>query len=165
MDKPDDILTDEIEVEPTTEPQDDSGPIRQLRENLKRTQADLVVAQERERIRAYADLGLDPEHGIGKAAAQTYEDDPQGLADYVATQYGWTGPENPMVAEINKAYSRLDQAAEGSGSAPVTTPADTLEQARRGVTTRPPWRSRDNRSSAYWVVAETYRAPISKFTR
>jgi hypothetical protein len=125
---------DTLEVEPedvTAEPVADSGPIRQLRSKLETTQAELAVAKERERLRSYADIGLNPEEGMGRAISTTYQGDGSDLAEYAETEFGYrfAGVENPLVAEINNAYSRLDQAAVGAGSAPMTAPADSLADA------------------------------------
>jgi hypothetical protein len=125
---------DTLEVEPedvTAEPVADSGPIRQLRSKLETTQAELAVAKERERLRSYADIGLDPTNGMGRAVASTYQGDGSDLAEFAETEFGYTfdGFENPLAAEIAAGYGRLDEAAVGAGSAPMTTPADSLADA------------------------------------
>jgi hypothetical protein len=78
---------------------------------------------------SYQALGLDPERGIGKAAAVTYEGPPSGLAEFVAEQFDYLGPANPIAAQVAFEHDRLDQAAVGSGSVGVPTEQDALATA------------------------------------
>ena len=99
--------------------------------------AEAQVAQEEiERLRAaamtnaYQSIGLDEETGIGKAAAITYDGEPDGLAEYVEAEFGHTyAPDHPMAVAIAEGQTRLDALGRTAGSIGVPTQADTLAKA------------------------------------
>lgn len=123
-----------------------SGPA-QLRDRLQRSEDDLQAAQaeierlkadsgqevavleEQIRAKAFEDLGLDPEHGIGRAAAISYGGPAEGLAEFVGQQFDWFGPEPLATAGILSAQGQLDEASTGSGSVSPPSRDDVLAQA------------------------------------
>ena len=109
------------------------GSPAQLRDALARakgetaeSQTEIIRLQEQATLNAFDRLGLDPERGVGKAVAQTYEGDLGGLAAYVEAEYDWIGPANPMAGQIASEQARLDAASQGAGSIPVRTPAGDI---------------------------------------
>lgn len=109
---------------------------KQLRDRLARSEAEVSRLQSEAMAQEYARLGLDPGRGIGRAAAQTYEGDASGLAEYVATEYEHFGAANPLAREITDQYSRLDAMSVGAGSVPAESPWDQrlAEAEARGDT-------------------------------
>lgn len=95
-----------------------------LRKKLEQSIARVKELEAAAMDRAFNDLDLDPESGIGKAAAQTFDGDPAELGAYVATEYGYNGPQNPMIAQIAEAQASLDQISETAGSVPAESPFD-----------------------------------------
>ncbi len=69
-------------------------------------------------------LGLDPDHGIGKAISMTFDGEPEELAAFAEAEFDWTGPENPMARRITAEQSRLDEIGKAAGSVPVENPFD-----------------------------------------
>ena len=142
MDEYDDTLEEEIEtdidpedvvdVEPDDVTEEPSGP-KQLRDKLNRTESKLKAAEETLRLRAYTDLGLDPDHGMGKALEMVYKGDGSDLPEFALQEFGYQfqGFENPLYAEIISQQARLDQASVGSGSAAVSSQDDALREAER----------------------------------
>lgn len=137
----DDVVTDDetseseepVEVLDGTDPE--TGP-KALRARLKSLEDEKQALEEQNQALqagamadAYAGLGLDPTHGIGKAAAVTYEGEPSGLAAYVAEEFDYLGPENPIAAEVLREQARLDSASIGAGSVAIPTSGDKLAEA------------------------------------
>jgi hypothetical protein len=105
---------------------DDADAPKQLRDALKKSQAEVQRLRADAHAKAYADLGLDPERGIGKAAAQTFDGEPDELAAYVEAEYDYAGiPGHPQAEAIAAETARLDDASVGAGSVPV---APTTQQ-------------------------------------
>ena len=76
---------------------------------------------------------LDTERGIGLAAKQTYEGEPEGLAAYVEEQYGYEfdGHPHPMCAAIQDQTARLDQIGMTAGSTAPPSQNEVLAEAER----------------------------------
>lgn len=74
--------------------------------------------------RAFADAGLNPTEGLGKAIAKEYEGDPDPAAvrKYAIEEYGWEPPEpaaNPLAAVVGQAQARVSQAVGATNASPV----------------------------------------------
>jgi hypothetical protein len=69
---PDELETEATPAAPPDLDDPDSGP-KQLREALKKSQAEVARLQSQAMTDAYAALGLDPEQGVGKAVAVTLD--------------------------------------------------------------------------------------------
>ncbi len=80
--------------------------------------------------KAFADLDLDPDKGIGKAAAQTYEGDADGLAGYVEAEYGHVAGENPLAPLIAAGFAQMDAVGQVAQSVePVLSESQQLAEA------------------------------------
>ena len=87
-----------------------------------------LLAQEFDR------LGLDPDKGVGKAVAITFDGEPEELQEFVAEEFGFV-PVNPVVPKIAASYAALDGLSGAAGSIQPPTEADELAHAeRRGDT-------------------------------
>jgi hypothetical protein len=74
-----------------------------------------LMAQEFDR------LGLDKDKVIGKAAHQTFDGPPEGLAEYVAVEYEHYGTAHPMQQAITNSQAAPDAIGQTAGSiAPPT---------------------------------------------
>ena len=85
---------------------------------------------------AYAELGLDPNTGLGKAIAKEYSGEASldALSEYARDEYGWTPPEkvpesHPQAGVIQQEAERLDSIGAVAGSAPVETSKDLIAKA------------------------------------
>jgi len=74
--------------------------------------------------KAFNDLGLDPESGIGRAAAVKFEGEAEDLAEFVAEQFDYFGSAHPMAGAITAAQGRLDKLGETAGTMPPIPTAD-----------------------------------------
>jgi hypothetical protein len=91
----DNATTPEVEAkdEGTTP---ESGP-SELREYAKRLKAENEVLRAKASVDVYAEVGLDPTKGLGKAIAKEYDGnlEPEDLAKFALEEYGWERPEAP----------------------------------------------------------------------
>jgi hypothetical protein len=68
---------------------------------------------------------LDFSFEIGRAVAQTYEGEADGLAQYVLDEYEYEyAPDNPAMAAIANGHAALDMIGQTAGSVPIT-PSET----------------------------------------
>jgi hypothetical protein len=103
------------ETPPTTEPEpvdDPNGP-KQLREALKRANAQIAEQDAQLRGIAFTEAGLDTTSGLGKAIAQVYDGDTnsESILTFAKDEYGWEPtpvPENPQQPAIQQGQQRLD---------------------------------------------------------
>ena len=125
--------TQTVEDAPTgdSKPEEAKGLRKQLNE------AHATIAKQRTDILtpAYAQLGLDPETGLGKAIAKEYEGAASfdALAEYATKEYGHVAPEaspdHPQAAAVNLAQAQLDQVGEIAGSIAPVNRDDALAKA------------------------------------
>ena len=81
---------------------------------------------------AYDALKLDPNHGVGRAVATLYDGEPEGLAEFVRSEFGYQArpDQHPMAAQIALGWAQLDQVGNVSGSVRQTTRAERLATAQ-----------------------------------
>jgi murein DD-endopeptidase MepM/ murein hydrolase activator NlpD len=104
-----------------------------------RAQLEASLSRERElkaRIlnEAYAELGLNPEVGLGKAIAKEYEGEAskEALAAYATQEYGYTPPiaeDSPIAGTVQHEQARLDAVQQTAGSIPAPTRQEELAAA------------------------------------
>ena len=77
---------------------------------------------------AYEALKLDPEQGIGRAAATLYDGEADGLAQFVQDEFGYTAApdQHPMAAQIALGNAQLDQV--GNVASAMLAPASREER-------------------------------------
>lgn len=87
--------TEETPAEETTQVVE-QGP-KELRDALKRTQAENKELRETLMAGAWEKVGLNPDEGLGKAIAKEYKGKPtaEALAQYAAEEYGHNVPDAP----------------------------------------------------------------------
>ena len=79
-------------------------------------------------------LGLDPDKGVGKAVALTFDGEPEQLQEFVAEEFGFV-PVNPVVPKIAASYAALDGLSGAAGSIqPPTRRRRTGECGDAGAT-------------------------------
>jgi hypothetical protein len=128
-------ITEEVVEDTTEEPkvEEASGP-KQLRDALKREQERNKELRTLVMAGAYADLGLDPEVGLGKAIAKEYKGDAstEALAEYAQAEYGYTKPvgqEHPQGATIVQEQARLDAISVAAESIAPVSEGEALAKA------------------------------------
>lgn len=94
-------------------------------------EAETTDLSERLMTQEYNRLGLDPERGIGKAIAVTYEGEPEGLAEFAAIEFEYFGKGHPMAPQIASGHAALDGLNDAAGSIPPPTEADELAAAEQ----------------------------------
>jgi len=117
----------------TTEPdetQDDTSGPKALREALDREKArndELLArantAEAQLKQKAFSELGLDPNTGIGKAIAKLYDGpaDVDAMRAYAETEFGYTAPTTGAAAVVHQAQDRVDAVLQAGAPAPATT--------------------------------------------
>lgn len=128
----DTTTTDEIQDEAVEEAPESGGP-KELREYNKRLKAENAELRARISTDVYAEVGLDPSTGLGKAIAKEYKGalEAEELAKYAAEEYGWqapTPPENVNEPAIEQNQPVIDQVNAVSTS---QVPASHNEQLRK----------------------------------
>ena len=136
------MTTNETTMETTEAPANDDldadvtdlrGGPKELREALKRANEDRDKYKAQAMTTAYAEVGLDPDKGLGKAIAEMYDGEPtaEALAEFAA-EYGHEAPEveNPAQPAIDAGNQRLDDAHQASQS---DEPKTQHEQAREAA--------------------------------
>ena len=117
-------------IEPDT-PESGKGLRSKLEEALaenKQLKADKLVGK-------FADAGLDPTTGLGKAIAKEYDGEisKEAILDYAKTEYEWepTPVEelNPVAVAIAQEQANLDTIGETAGSVHTPTQAELLAKA------------------------------------
>ena len=97
------------ETEPVVET---DGP-KQLREALKRANAEIADKDAMLRGIAFSEAGLDTSSGLGKAISQVYDGEAttESILTFAKDEYGWEpvpSPENPQQPVIQQNQQRLD---------------------------------------------------------
>jgi hypothetical protein len=102
-----------------------------LNEANEESQAEIERLKTDAMNRAYASLDLNQESGIGRAAAQTYEGEADGLAQYVLDEYEYVyAPDNPAMPAITNGHAALDMIGQTAGSIPMNpTEGDEFAKA------------------------------------
>ena len=111
------------------------GP-KQLREALKRAQADNAKLTTQLMGRAYTEAGLDTSSGLGKAIAKEYKGDPtvEALLAFAKEEYSYesvAAPDNPQAQTIADEQKKLDGVQAVSGSTVPLNESDALKQAEQ----------------------------------
>jgi hypothetical protein len=69
---------------------------------------------------AFKDIGLDPNHGVGKAIAVTFDGEPGDLAQFAEDEFEHVAVSvHEAAAGITDGHARLDMIAQTAGSIPV----------------------------------------------
>lgn len=107
---------------------------KQLRDALKRANAENTKLKGQIMAGAYEELGLDRESGLGKAINKEYDGDTslEALTAYAKDEYGYTPPVGTDHAEagtITTQQAQLDAASQGAGSVIPPSEADALAAA------------------------------------
>ena len=115
----------------------EAGSPKQLRDALSRSKAEVEASRaDNERLRqaalatAFDAYNLDPERGLGRAVALTFEGTAAELPAFMESEFDMIAPLNPMAGIIANEQARLDAASQGAGSVPVAnTQAEALAEA------------------------------------
>jgi hypothetical protein len=115
-------------------PDEANGP-KELREALKREQEKSRDFHAKLMKGAYAEAGLNPDSGLGKAIAKEYDGDPtaQALLEYAKTEYGFTpeaAPEHSQTAAIAAGTQVSDAVIAGSSSVTTLSQDEIFKKAR-----------------------------------
>ena len=107
---------------------------KQLRDALKRANAENTKLKGQIMAGAYEELGLDREAGLGKAINKEYDGETslEALAAYAQAEYGYAPPvgtDHPEAGVITAQQAQLDAAAQGAGSVVPPTELDALAKA------------------------------------
>lgn len=121
------------EIETTEDAPKGDAP-KQLRDALKRANAENTKLKSQIMAGAYEELGLDPTTGLGKAIQKEYDGDTsvEGLAAYADNEYGYkppVGTDHPEAGVITTQQAQLDAAAQSAGSVTPPTELDALAKA------------------------------------
>ncbi|MEN8233780.1 MAG: hypothetical protein ABFR89_02515 [Actinomycetota bacterium] len=117
--------TETTEGTETTEAPEGGAP-KELREAYKRSQAENKALKGQLMAGAFADAGLDPEKGIGKAIAKEYDGDmtADALRAYATDEYGVEfpeGSEHPQAPAITAGTERLERVhSQSAPTVPLT---------------------------------------------
>ena len=119
-------MTDEPTTETVEEKPEVDGP-KQLREALKTEKARTAKLTKQLMGSAYAEAGLDPEKGLGKAIAKEYKGDPdsESLLAFAKEEYDYektATPDNPQAQTITTEQQKLDSVTS------VSTPVVPLQE-------------------------------------
>ncbi|GAG35714.1 unnamed protein product, partial [marine sediment metagenome] len=123
------------DTETTEEVQPDPDEPKGLRKQLNVANEKLRVANAREMERAFIEIGLRADEGLGKAILKEYEGEitAEAIAEYAKTEYKWEGTtvsEHPEAQTIAQGQAALDQVGESAGSVPLApTEGQTLAEA------------------------------------
>lgn len=81
---------------------------------------------------AYAEIGLNPHGGVGKAVATLYDGEADGLAAFAFDEFGHeaSAPQHPEAAQIALGYAQLDQVGNVSSSLVQRSRPERLAEAR-----------------------------------
>jgi len=106
-------MTEENTPTTETEPVDDPNGPRQLREALKRANAQIADQEVQLRGIAFSEAGLDTSSGLGKAISQVYDGEAttESILTFAKDEYGWEpapSPENSQQPVIQQNQQRLD---------------------------------------------------------
>lgn len=123
------------DTETTEEVQPDPDEPKGLRKQLNESNAKLKIANAREMERAFTEVGLQADKGLGKAILKEYDGEisAEAVAAYAKEEYGWEGTtvsEHPEAQTIAQGQAALDQVGEAAGSVPLApTEGQTLAEA------------------------------------
>lgn len=106
-------MTDEATTETASDETAEVDGPKQLREALKRSQANEARLTGQLMGRAYTEAGLDTESGLGKAIAKEYKGDPtsEALLAFAKEEYDYepaAAPDNEHAAKIATEQAKLD---------------------------------------------------------
>ena len=137
MDKMDEWEADENPLGEYTEP-DQSVPAG-MRQKLSEQVTEIADLKQRLSERedenratsmnfAFESIGLNPNEGIGKAVAVTFDGEPDQLEQFALEEfeYEYAGAPHPMYAAILDQTARLDQVGQTAGSIAEPSQADVL---------------------------------------
>lgn len=130
-------MTDAETTETTETSSDETAEVdgpKQLREALKRTQAENAKLTEALMTRSYSEAGLDTSTGLGKAIAKEYKGEPttEALLAFAKDEYGYEPqavPDNPKAQVIYNEQTKLDSVQAVSGSTVPLNESDALRAA------------------------------------
>jgi len=131
----DETTTETTEVaEAVEETPEVDGP-KQLREALKRTNAENAELRAQLMESAYKEAKLDPSTGLGKAIAKEYKGDPtaESLLAFAEDEYDYVPvptPDNIQAVDIVEGTERVDAMQAISTSTVPLTEADELQKAQ-----------------------------------
>lgn len=117
-------VTDEV----TSEESEDSNPVRQMREALKRKDEELATYRQALMASAIEKAGFDLEDPKGKALARFYEGeaDPEAIRKFASTELGYeVETETEQVRQVREGQQRVDNLQAAS------QPLDTDEVTER----------------------------------
>jgi hypothetical protein len=128
-------MTDETIDTTSDETTEVDGP-KQLREALKRSQADNAKLTTQLMGRAYTEAGLDTTSGLGKAISKEYKGEPtsEALLAFAKEEYGYEPqvvPDNPHAQVIYDEQRKLDGVQAVSGSTVPLNESEVLRQAEQ----------------------------------
>ena len=129
-------MTEENTPTTETEPVDDPNGPKQLREALKRANAQIADQDARLRGIAFTEAGIDTTSGLGKAIAQVYDGDTntESILTFAKEEYGWEPvpvPENPQQPVIQQGHQKLDAIQAASVPLVPTTEDEALRTAEQ----------------------------------
>jgi len=129
-------MTDEATTETISDETAEVDGPRQLRDALKRSQANEARLTKQLMGSAYTEAGLDTESGLGKAIAKEYKGEPtsEGILEYALEEYGYTPtatPDNEHAAKIVDETKKLDGVQTVSTSTVPLPEGDALRQASK----------------------------------
>lgn len=129
-------MTDEATTETTSDETAEVDGPKQLREALKRSNAENAKLTTQLMGRAYTEAGLDTSTGLGKAIAKEYKGEPdlESLLAYAKDEYGYepqVTPENPLAPAINSEQQKLNTVTSQSTSVTPLNEQDALRQAEQ----------------------------------
>ncbi len=124
-------MAEPTEVVETPEPETEA---KGLRGQLETALDELKTYKTRDKVRAFADAGLDTTTGLGKAIAKEYEGDmtKDAVLEYASAEYGHVAGEtqqHPQADAINTGQAALDQVGQTAGSVAPPNREDVLAKA------------------------------------
>ncbi len=129
----DNDTTTSEETVPQAESEKETG--KGLRAQLEKTLAENRKLKAREMARSFAEIGLEPDKGLGKAIAKEYDGEisTDAILEYAKTEYAYTppteNPDAPIAGTITTEQERLDAATRSAGSVKSPTVEEMLAKA------------------------------------
>lgn len=129
-------MTEETTTETSSDETAEVDGPKQLREALKRAQADNAKLTTQLMGRAYSEAGLDTSTGLGKAISKEYKGEPtvEALLAFAKEEYSYEPvavPDNPQAATITAEQRKLDSVTSVSTSVVPLNEQDALRQAEQ----------------------------------
>lgn len=124
-----DTTATEVETEDMAD-----GP-KQLREALKRQQAENAKLRTQLLDRAYSEAGLDPSTGLGKAIAKEFDGEPtaEALLTFAKEEYDYEPPTSdpaPQATQRREAQQQIEKVEAATVPSQTLTPKEAERQAQ-----------------------------------